>query len=116
MSTHVINTDDRGFDTTVLQAREPVLVDFWGEGCAPCRMIAPVLEELAGEYQGRLRIVKVNANESPDLASRYGIMAMPTLVFFNDGQEARRVVGAWPKAKFVAEIEQVLATSGATAS
>ena len=91
MSTHVSSTDDLGFDTTVLQAREPVLVDFWSESCPPCHMIAPVLEDLGAEYEGRLRIVKVNTYESPDLASRYGIMAVPTLVFFKDGQEARRV-------------------------
>jgi thioredoxin 1 len=116
MSAYVINTDDQGFDATVLQAREPVLVDFWNEGCPPCRMIAPVLEELAREYQGRLRIVKVNADESPDTQSRYGIRAVPTLVFFEDGRESRRIVGAWPKAKFVAVFEQVLATAGSRAS
>jgi thioredoxin 1 len=112
MSANTISTDERDFDTTVLQAREPVLVDFWAQWCPPCRVIAPIVEELAAEYSGRLRVVKVNTDENPDIVRRYGIMGNPSLLFFKDGQEAHRLVGAWPKAKLVDAIEQVLRTAG----
>lgn len=108
MSANVINADDQGFEKAVLQANEPVLVDFWAPWCPPCRAIGPVIEELAGEYSGRLRAVKVNVDDSPDVASRYGIMSIPALLFFKDGQEVGRVIGAVPKAQLSGTIEQVL--------
>src|SRR5207248_1248253 len=108
MSAHVISTDDQGFEKTVLQSPEPVLVDFWAPWCPPCRQIAPVVEELAGEYEGRLRAVKVNVDDSPDVASHYGIMSIPALVFFKDGREVGRVVGAVPKVRLAGAVEQVL--------
>lgn len=111
MNTRVINTNDEEFDATVLQSREPVLVDFWASWCPPCRQIAPVIEELAGEYRERLRVVKVDVDANPDIVSRYAIVSNPTLVFFKDGREARRLIGAWPKDRFVDVIEQVLAAS-----
>ena len=110
MSAHVISTDDQGFEKTVLQAQVPVLVDFWAPWCGPCRRVTPVVEELAGEYEGRLRAVKVNVDDSPDVASRYGIMSIPALVFFKDGQEVGRVIGAVPKARLAGAVEQVLDT------
>ncbi len=112
MSANVISTDDQGFEKTVLQSGEPVLVDFWAPWCGPCRMISPVVEELAGQYSGRLRAVKVNVDDSPEVAGRYGIMSIPSLVFFNKGQEVNRVVGAVPKARLASAIEQVLSTAG----
>jgi len=108
MSANLITTDDRGFEETVLKSEEPVLVDFWAPWCGPCRLISPVVEELAGEYEGRLRAVKVNVDDSPDVAIRYGIMSIPALVFFNDGREVGRVVGAVPKARLAGTVEQVL--------
>lgn len=111
VNTRVINTNDEEFDATVLQSREPVLVDFWASWCPPCRQIAPVIEELAGEYRERLRVVKVDVDANPDIVSRYAIVSNPTLVFFKDGREARRLIGAWPKDRFVDVIEQVLAAS-----
>jgi thioredoxin 1 len=108
MSANVISTDDRGFERTVLQSPEPVLVDFWAPWCGPCRRISPIVEELAGEYAGRLRAVKVNVDESPDVAGRYGIMSIPALVFFKDGREVGRVIGAVPKARLAGAVEQVL--------
>ena len=108
MSADVLSTDDRGFEVAVLQSHEPVLVDFWAPWCGPCRQIAPIVEELAGEYEGRLRAAKVNVDDSPDVAGRYGIMSIPALVFFKDGQEVGRVVGAVPKARLAGAIEQVL--------
>lgn len=108
MSENVIATDDRGFDSTVLQAEVPVLVDFWAPWCGPCRMVAPVVEELAGQYAGKLRAVKVNVDDSPAVAGKYGIQSIPSLVFFKNGKEAGRVIGAVPKARLAQAIDQVL--------
>lgn len=110
MSANVIETGDQGFDEAVLQAPEPVLVDFWAPWCGPCRMIAPILEDLAGTYKGRLRVVKVNADEN-EVAGRYGIHSLPSLVFFKEGREALRIIGALPRAKLAAAVEEVLAGS-----
>jgi thioredoxin 1 len=115
MSDNVISTDDQGFERTVLQSSEPVLVDFWAPWCGPCRMISPVVEELAGEYNGRLRAVKVNVDDSPEVAGRYGIMSIPALVFFKDGREVHREIGAMPKARLAAAIDEVLSASGTRA-
>ena len=108
MSTDVLSTDDRGFEVAVLQSQEPVLVDFWAPWCGPCRQISPIVEELAGEYEGRLRTVKVNVDDSPGVAGHYGIMSIPALVFFKDGREVGRVIGAVPKARLARAVEQVL--------
>ncbi len=81
------------FKTEILDAKEPVLVDFWAEWCNPCRMLAPVVESLAGEYEGKIRFCKVNIDEASDLAVTYGVMSIPTLVLFSGGQEKARTVG-----------------------
>jgi thioredoxin 1 len=116
MGSNVIHTDERGFEKTVLQSTQPVVVDFWAPWCGPCRMIAPMLDELSKEYEGRLRVVKVNADENPDLLGRLGIQGIPTLIFFKDGKEAQRVVGARPKAQLTGVVEQVLATTASPVS
>jgi thioredoxin len=115
MSEHVISTDDQGFDKAVLQSDVPVLVDFWAPWCGPCRQIGPVVEELAGQYAGRLRAVKVNVDDSPNVSNQFGIMSIPALVFFNNGREAGRVIGAVPKARLAGEIDRVLDTAASRA-
>jgi thioredoxin 1 len=90
---------DATFETEVLKASEPVVVDFWAEWCGPCRMIAPALEEIAGTMGSKVKVVKVNVDENPATASKYGIMSIPTLMIFKNGQLASRQVGAAPKQK-----------------
>ena len=90
---------DSTFDSEVLKSNEPVVVDFWAEWCGPCKMIAPALEEIAGSLGDKVKIVKLNVDESPKTAQKYGIMSIPTLMMFKNGELASRQVGAAPKQK-----------------
>ena len=92
-------TSDASFETDVLKAAEPVVVDFWAEWCGPCRMIAPALEEISGQLGDKVKIVKLNVDENPDTAAKYGIMSIPTLLMFKNGEISSRQVGAAPKQK-----------------
>ena len=90
---------DAEFDKAVLKSDKPVVVDFWAEWCGPCRMIAPALEEISGSLAGKVKIVKLNVDENPATAAKYGVMSIPTLMLFKNGELASRQVGAAPKQK-----------------
>lgn len=104
MSTPVRVTEET-FDAEVLRADLPVLADFWAAWCGPCRMIAPIVEDLARKYEGKLKVAKIDVDENPDLASRYGIMSIPTLGLFRGGELVKRIVGYMPKAELERQIE-----------
>ena len=101
---------DSDFDRSVLNSELPVLVDFWAPWCGPCRMIAPVLEEIAGEYDGKVVVAKVNTDQDHENALRYGVQGIPTMVLFKDGSEVDRVVGALPKASLQQWLDTTLAS------
>ena len=107
MAGKIVKLTDADFDGKV-KSESLILVDFWAEWCGPCRVIAPVLEELAGEYTGRLTIGKLNVDENRQIAARFGIRSIPTLVFFRDGARVDQVIGAHPKGTLKAKIEQLL--------
>ena len=96
------------FDEQVNGASTPILVDFWAEWCGPCKMIAPILDEIASEQEGRLTVAKLNVDDAPGIARRFGVMSIPTLILFNAGEPAKRVVGAKPKAALLGELAEFL--------
>ena len=101
---------DGNFETEVLKAETPVLVDFWEPWCGPCRMVAPIVEEISNEYAGKIKVGKVNTDDNQMIASQYGIMSIPTIMIFKDGEVVERVIGAQPKAALTSKIESVLAS------
>jgi thioredoxin 1 len=103
------HVSDATFQADVLDAKAPTLVDFWAEWCGPCKMIAPILDEIAGSYSGKLNIAKVNVDDNRDVPAKYGIRGIPTLIMFKDGQLAATKVGAMSKAQLTAFIDQQLA-------
>jgi len=103
-----IEIDDSNFDQVVLQAKTPVLVDLWAPWCAPCRMVSPLVEELASEYEGRVSFAKLNVDQNPRTASRYGIMSIPTLLIFKDGKPLSNIVGFRPKAELKRSLDAAL--------
>ncbi len=105
----IVNLTQENFAEQVLQSTSPVLVDFWAEWCGPCKMIAPVLDELADEFEGRAKIGKVNIDEQQALAAEYGIRAIPTLLVFAKGEVAEQIVGARSKRDFKASLDRVAA-------
>ena len=110
MSSELIkNVSDASFDADVLQATGPVLVDYWAEWCGPCKMIAPILDEVAGAYEGKLQVAKMNVDENRDVPAKFGIRGIPTLMLFKDGQIAATKVGALSKAQLMAFIDEQLA-------
>lgn len=108
MSEHIKHVSDASFDADVLQSPVPTLVDFWAEWCGPCKMIAPILEDVAAAYAGRVTIAKVDVDSNPGLATKFGIRGIPTLLLFKDGQVAAQKVGALSKAQLTAFIDSNL--------
>lgn len=104
---NIVTLNSGNFSDEVLKSSAPVLVDFWAEWCGPCKMIAPVLDELAGEYDGRIKIGKVNIDEDQALATQYGVRAIPTLLIFKDGKVAEQLVGMRSKRDLKASLDKV---------
>jgi thioredoxin 1 len=104
-----LEVTDSTFEQQVLQAKQPVLVDFWAVWCGPCKAIAPIVEELAGDYEGKLKVMKLDVDDNPRTAMAYGVQSIPTLLVFKDGKPAERIVGAVPKKVIVDKLQSVMA-------
>lgn len=109
MGSDVLKVDDSTWDVDVMKANELVMVDFWAVWCGPCQMVAPIIDELAQEYAGKLKVRKLNTDESPEIAGRYQVMSIPTILFFRNGQAVEKLVGARPKRQFKEMIDSLLA-------
>ncbi|MQC17309.1 MAG: thioredoxin [Chloroflexi bacterium] len=105
---HPTDTSDATFDADVIQSDLPVLVDFWAPWCGPCRMVAPVVEELSQEYDGKVKFVKLNTDDNPQVAGKFGIRSIPTLLIFRNGELAGQVVGFRPKSELAKHLDAAL--------
>ena len=105
----LLTVSDESFEREVLKSATPVLIDFWAPWCAPCRAIAPVVEELARDYAGKLKVVKMNVDDNPQTPSRYGVRGIPNLIVFQNGEVKEQIVGAVPKAHLVQALAKILA-------
>ena len=108
MAEHIVTLSDATFDESVGSAETPIVVDFWAEWCGPCKMIAPALEEIASEQNGRIRIAKLNVDDNPDTARRFDVMSIPTLLVFQDGQPVKRLVGAKGKGQLPQDLSEFI--------
>jgi len=106
----MLDITDQTFEEEVLESDIPVLVDYWAPWCAPCRIISPVVDELAKDYKGKLKVGKVNVDDSSGVASRFGVMSIPTLMFFKNGSPVKTMIGAQGKESLKREIEQIIAS------
>jgi thioredoxin 1 len=109
MAGNVSEVTDNNFQAEVIESEVPVLVDFWAPWCGPCRMVAPVVEQIAEERGDQLKVVKMNIDENQDTAVQFNVLSIPTLILFRNGEAAKTVIGAYPKRKLEAELEPVLA-------
>ena len=107
-SDKVLQITDQDFDERVIKGKGLVLVDFWAEWCGPCRMVGPILEELAVEHEGQITVTKLNVDENRQAAARFGIQSIPTILFFKDGSQVEQVIGALPKSAIKGKIQQHL--------
>ena len=106
-----ITATEENFKSEVLESSQPVLVDFWAEWCGPCKMIAPAIEELAADFDGKAKVAKVNVDEQPNLAQEYGVRSIPTLLFFRDGKVREQLVGAVPKDALAEKLNDLIAVA-----
>lgn len=102
---HPVAVSDASFENEVLKAQQPVLVDFWAEWCGPCRMIAPILENIAEEYSDSLKITKLDVDQNPQVSMRFSVQSIPTLILFKDGQPIERIIGYMPKDRLLSKIK-----------
>jgi len=103
-----VEIEEAKFDETVLKSKTPVLVDFWAPWCGPCRMVAPIVDELAGEYAGKVGFFKVNVDNNPNVAGKYGVMSIPTLILFKDGKPVTNIIGYKPKEQLKKSLDKAL--------
>jgi len=111
MAAGIVNLSTNTFDETVVGADKPVIVDFWAEWCGPCKQIAPILEEIASEHGQNVTVAKLNVDDNPDLAMKYNVMSIPTLLVFSEGEVSKRLIGAKSKGALLQELDEFLPTA-----
>ena len=109
MGESTLKLTDQNFDSEVIKSSVPVLVDFWAEWCGPCRLVGPILEELAPEYKGKLKIGKLNVDDNQDAPTKFGVMNIPTMIVFKNGKESERIVGAMSKLELQKKLDRAIA-------